>query len=208
MKQIEELKIDEYQNDGNFVLNECIDWFNKYLETYDSFRKIQEKREDLQIITTISKEQIEIEKSKYLFSIDLMNTTTGQPVLEGTRISMDSKNEKASKFLMAAITTSYLSLNQDLHLQSLEDGIRLENKEAHNSVLNVSATEEDTLWLAFLDIMGNMNNLEVLKQKLSVAHEEALQEQGKIDDEFCESVDKSDQCYLAVKRYLYLHKRK
>lgn len=208
MKQIEELKIDEYQNDGNFVLNECIDWFNKYLETYDSFRKIQEKREDLQIITTISKEQIEIEKSKYLFSIDLMNTTTGQPVLEGTRISMDSKNEKASKFLMAAITTSYLSLNQDLHLQSLEDGIRLENKEAHNSVLNVSATEEDTLWLAFLDIMGNMNNPEVLEQKLSVAREEALQEQGKIDDEFCESVDKSDQCYLAVKRYLYLHKRK
>ena len=208
MKQIEELKIDEYQNDGNFVLNECIDWFNKYLETYDSFRKIQEKREDLQIITTISKEQIEIEKSKYLFSIDLMNTTTGLPVLEGTRISMDSKNEKASKFLMAAITTSYLSLNQDLHLQSLEDGIRLENKEAHNSVLNVSATEEDTLWLAFLDIMGNMNNPEVLEQKLSVAREEALQEQGKIDDEFCESVDKSDQCYLAVKRYLYLHKRK
>lgn len=208
MKQIEELKIDEYQNDGNFVLNECIDWFNKYLETYDSFRKIQEKSEDLQIITTISKEQIEIEKSKYLFSIDLMNTTTGQPVLEGTRISMDSKNEKASKFLMAAITTSYLSLNQDLHLQSLEDGIRLENKEAHNSVLNVSATEEDTLWLAFLDIMGNMNNPEVLEQKLSVAREEALQEQGKIDDEFCESVDKSDQCYLAVKRYLYLHKRK
>ena len=208
MKQIEELKIDEYQNDGNFVLNECIDWFNKYLETYDSFRKIQKKREDLQIITTISKEQIEIEKSKYLFSIDLMNTTTGQPVLEGTRISMDSKNEKASKFLMAAITTSYLSLNQDLHLQSLEDGIRLENKEAHNSVLNVSATEEDTLWLAFLDIMGNMNNPEVLEQKLSVAREEALQEQGKIDDEFCESVDKSDQCYLAVKRYLYLHKRK
>ena len=208
MKQIEELKIDEYQNDGNFVLNECIDWFNKYLETYDSFRKIQEKSEDIQIITTISKEQIEIEKSKYLFSIDLMNTTTGQPVLEGTRISMDSKNEKASKFLMAAITTSYLSLNQDLHLQSLEDGIRLENKEAHNSVLNVSATEEDTLWLAFLDIMGNMNNPEVLEQKLSVAREEALQEQGKIDDEFCESVDKSDQCYLAVKRYLYLHKRK
>ena len=208
MKQIEELKINEYQNDGNFVLNECIDWFNKYLETYDSFRKIQEKSEDLQIITTISKEQIEIEKSKYLFSIDLMNTTTGQPVLEGTRISMDSKNEKASKFLMAAITTSYLSLNQDLHLQSLEDGIRLENKEAHNSVLNVSATEEDTLWLAFLDIMGNMNNPEVLEQKLSVAREEALQEQGKIDDEFCESVDKSDQCYLAVKRYLYLHKRK
>ncbi len=208
MKQIEELKIDEYQNDGNFVLNECIDWFNKYLETYDSFRKIQEKSEDLQIITTISKEQIEIEKSKYLFSIDLMNTTTGQPVLEGTRISMDSKNGKASKFLMAAITTSYLSLNQDLHLQSLEDGIRLENKEAHNSVLNVSATEEDTLWLAFLDIMGNMNNPEVLEQKLSVAREEALQEQGKIDDEFCESVDKSDQCYLAVKRYLYLHKRK
>ena len=208
MKQIEELKIDKYQNDGNFVSNECIDWFNKYLETYDSFRKIQEKREDLQIITTISKEQIEIEKSKYLFSIDLMNTTTGQPVLEGTRISMDSKNEKASKFLMAAITTSYLSLNQDLHLQSLEDGIRLENKEAHNSVLNVSATEEDTLWLAFLDIMGNMNNPEVLEQKLSVAREEALQEQGKIDDEFCESVDKSDQCYLAVKRYLYLHKRK
>lgn len=208
MKQIEELKIDEYQNDGNFVLNECIDWFNKYLETYDSFRKIQEKSEDLQIITTISKEQIEIEKSKYLFSIDLMNTTTGQPVLEGTRISMDSKNEKASKFLMAAITTSYLSLNQDLHLQSLEDGIRLENKEAHNSVLNVSATEEDTLWLAFLDIMGNMNNPEVLEQKLSVAREEALQEQGKMDDEFCESVDKSDQCYLAVKRYLYLHKRK
>lgn len=208
MKQIEELKIDEYQNDGNFVLNECIDWFNKYLETYDSFRKIQEKSEDLQIITTISKEQIEIEKSKYLFSIDLMNTTTGQPVLEGTRISMDSKNEKASKFLMAAITTSYLSLNQDLHLQSLEDGIRLENKEAHNSVLNVSATEEDTLWLAFLDIMGNMNNPEVLEQKLSVAREEALPEQGKIDDEFCESVDKSDQCYLAVKRYLYLHKRK
>ena len=70
MTQIEELKIDEYQNDGNFVLNECIDWFNKYLETYDSFRKIQEKSEDLQIITTISKEQIEIEKSKYLFSID------------------------------------------------------------------------------------------------------------------------------------------
>ena len=208
MKQIEELKIDKYQNDGNFVSNECIDWFNKYLETYDSFRKIQEKREDLQIITTISKEQIEIEKSKYLFSIDLMNTTTGQPVLEGTRISMDSKNGKASKFLMAAITTSYLSLNQDLHLQSLEDGIRLENKEAHNSVLNVSATEEDTLWLAFLDIMGNMNNPEVLEQKLSVAREEALQEQGKIDDEFCESVDKSDQCYLAVKRYLYLHKRK
>lgn len=208
MKQIEELKIDEYQNDGNFVLNECIDWFNKYLETYDSFRKIQEKSEDLQIITTISKEQIEIEKSKYLFSIDLMNTTTGQPVLEGTRISMDSKNEKASKFLMAAITTSYLSLNQDLHLQSLEDGIRLENKEAHNSVLNVSATEEDTLWLAFLDIMGNMNNPEVLEQKLSVAREEALQEQGKIDDEFCSSIDKSDQCYLAVKRYLYLHKRK
>lgn len=208
MKQIEELKIDEYQNDGNFVLNECIDWFNKYLETYDSFRKIQEKSEDLQIITTISKEQIEIEKSKYLFSIDLMNTTTGQPVLEGARISMDSKNGKASKFLMAAITTSYLSLNQDLHLQSLEDGIRLENKEAHNSVLNVSATEEDTLWLAFLDIMGNMNNPEVLEQKLSVAREEALQEQGKIDDEFCESVDKSDQCYLAVKRYLYLHKRK
>ena len=208
MKQIEELKIDEYQNDGNFVLNECIDWFNKYLETYDSFRKIQEKSEDLQIITTISKEQIEIEKSKYLFSIDLMNITTGQPLLEGTKMSMDSKNEKASKFLMAAITTSYLSLNQDLHLQSLEDGIRLENKEAHNSVLNVSATEEDTLWLAFLDIMGNMNNPEVLEQKLSVAREEALQEQGKIDDEFCESVDKSDQCYLAVKRYLYLHKRK
>ena len=208
MKQIDELKIEEYQNDGNFVLNECIDCFKKYLETYDSFRKIQEKSEDLQIITTISKEQIEIEKSKYLFSIDLMNTTTGQPVLEGTRISMDSKNGKASKFLMAAITTSYLSLNQDLHLQSLEDGIRLENKEAHNSVLNVSATEEDTLWLAFLDIMGNMNNPEVLEQKLSVAREEALQEQGKIDDEFCESVDKSDQCYLAVKRYLYLHKRK
>ena len=56
--------------------------------------------------------------------------------------------------------------------------------------------------------MGNMNNLEVLKQKLSVAHEEALQEQGKIDDEFCSSIDKSDQCYLAVKRYFYLHKRK
>lgn len=207
MKQIEELKINEYQNDGNFVLNECIDWFNKYLETYDSFRKIQEKREDLQIITTISKEQIEIEKSKYLFSIDLMNTTTGQPMLEGTRISMDSKYEKASKFLMSAITRSYLSLNQDLHLQSLEeDGIRLENKNANNSVLNVSATEDDTLWLAFLDIMGNMNNPEVLEQKLSVARQEALQEQGKIDDEFCESVDKSDQYYLAVKRYL--HKRK
>ena len=92
MKQIEELKIDKYQNDGNFVSNECIDWFNKYLETYDSFRKIQEKREDLQIITTISKEQIEIEKSKYLFSIDLMNTTIGQPMLEGTRISIDSKH--------------------------------------------------------------------------------------------------------------------
>ena len=207
MKQIEELKINEYQNDGNFVSNECIDWFNKYLETYDSFRKIQEKREDLQIITTISKEQIEIEKSKYLFSIDLMNITTGQPMLEGTRISIDSKHEKASKFLMSAITTSYLSLNQDLHLQSLEeDGIRLENKNANNSVLNVSATEDDTLWLAFLDIMGNMNNPEVLEQKLSVARQEALQEQGKIDDEFCESVDKSDQYYLAVKRYL--HKRK
>ena len=206
MKQIEELKIDEYQNDGNFVLNECIDWFNKYLETYDSFREIQKNREDLQIITTI-KEQTEQEKSKYLFSIDLMNITTGQPLLEGTKMSMDSKNEKAGKFLMTAITTSYLSLNQDLHLQSLEeDGIRLENKNANNSVLNVSVAEEDTLWLAFLDIMENMNNLEVLEQKLSVAHEEALQEQGKIDDEFCESVDKSDQYYLAVKRYL--HKRK
>ena len=112
-----------------------------------------------------------------------------------------------ASFLMSVITTSYLSLNQDLHLQSLEeDGIRLENKNANNSVLNVSATEDDTLWLAFLDIMGNMNNPEVLEQKLSVAHEEALQEQGKIDDEFCESVDKSDQYYLAVKRYL--HKRK
>lgn len=206
MKQIEELKINEYQNDGNFVLNECIDWFNKYLETYDSFRKIQENREDLQIITTISKEQIEIEKSKYLFSIDLMNITTGQPLLEGTKMSMDSKNEKAEKFLMTAITTSYLFLNQDLHLQSLEDGIRLENKEANNSVLNVSVAEEDTLWLAFLDIMGNMNNPEVWEQKLSVALEEALQEQGKIDDEFCSSIDKSDQYYLAVKRYL--HKRK
>lgn len=208
MKQIEELKIDEYQNDGNFVLNECIDWFNKYLETYDSFREIQKNREDLQIITTI-KEQTEQEKSKYLFSIDLMNITTGQPLLEGTKMSMDSKNEKAGKFLMTAITTSYLFLNQDLHLQSLEeDGIRLENKEAHNSVLNVSVAEEDTLWLAFLDIMENMNNPEVLKQKLSVAREEALQEQGKIDDEFCSSIDKSDQCYLAVKRYFYLHKRK
>lgn len=206
MKQIEELKINEYQNDGNFVLNECIDWFNKYLETYDSFRKIQENREDLQIITTISKEQIEIEKSKYLFSIDLMNITTGQPLLEGTKMSMDSKNEKAEKFLMTAITTSYLFLNQDLHLQSLEDGIRLENKEANNSVLNVSVAEEDTLWPVFLDIMGNMNNPEVWEQKLSVALEEALQEQGKIDDEFCSSIDKSDQYYLAVKRYL--HKRK
>lgn len=206
MKQIEELKINEYQNDGNFVLNECIDWFNKYLETYDSFRKIQENREDLQIITTISKEQIEIEKSKYLFSINLMNITTGQPLLEGTKMSMDSKNEKAEKFLMTAITTSYLFLNQDLHLQSLEDGIRLENKEANNSVLNVSVAEEDTLWPVFLDIMGNMNNPEVWEQKLSVALEEALQEQGKIDDEFCSSIDKSDQYYLAVKRYL--HKRK
>ena len=206
MKQIEELKIDEYQNDGNFVLNECIDWFNKYLETYDSFREIQKNREDLQIITTI-KEQTEQEKSKYLFSIDLMTITTGQPLLEGTKMSMDNKNEKAGKFLMTAITTSYLFLNQDLHLQSLEeDGVRLENKEANNSALNVFVAEEDTLWPAFLDIMGNMNNLEVLKQKLSVAHEEALQEQGKIDDEFCESVDKSDQYYLAVKRYL--HKRK
>lgn len=208
MKQIEELKIDEYQNDGNFVLNECIDWFNKYLETYDSFREIQKNREDLQIITTI-KEQTEQEKSKYLFSIDLMNITTGQPLLEGTKMSMDSKNEKAGKFLMTAITTSYLFLIQDLHLQSLEeDGVRLENKEANNSALNVFVAEEDTLWPAFLDIMGNMNNLEVLKQKLSVAHEEALQEQGKIDDEFCSSIDKSDQCYLTVKRYFYLHKRK
>ncbi len=205
MKQIEELKINEYQNDGNFVLNECIDWFNKYLETYDSFREIQKNREDLQIITTI-KEQTEQEKSKYLFSIDLMNTTTGQPLLEGTKMSMDSKNEKAEKFLMTAITTSYLFLNQDLHLQSLEDGIRLENKEANNSVLNVSVAEEDTLWPVFLDIMGNMNNPEVWEQKLSVALEEALQEQGKIDDEFCSSIDKSDQYYLAVKRYL--HKRK
>ena len=75
MKQIEELKIDEYQNDGNFVLNECIDWFNKYLETYDSFREIQKNREDLQIITTI-KEQTEQEKSKYLFSIDFFNKTS------------------------------------------------------------------------------------------------------------------------------------
>ena len=209
MKQIEELKIDEYQNDGNFVLNECIDWFNKYLETYDSFREIQKNREDLQIITTI-KEQTEQEKSKYLFSIDLMNITTGQPLLEGTKMSMDSKNEKAGKFLMTAITTSYLFLNQDLHLQSLEeDGVRLENKEANNSALNVFVAEEDTLWPAFLDIMGNMNNLEVLKQKLSVAHEEALQEQGKIDDEFCSSIDKNTRSsVLAVKRYFYLHKRK
>ena len=32
----------------------------------------------------------------------LMNTTIGQPMLEGTRISIDSKHEKASKFLMSA----------------------------------------------------------------------------------------------------------
>lgn len=213
MKQVEELKIDEYKNDGNFVLNECIDWYNKYIETYDSFRRIQEERKKLQIITTISKEQIEKEKSKYSFSINLVNTTTGQYVLEGPRISMDSKNEKAGRFLMAAITTSYITLNPDFHTMTV-DGLyaRLEHNFTKSTLDVTKAIEDDVLSSTFTDILRldycavNENKKEQMKQILFSTYQAALKENMEIDDALCKSVDENDQHYLAVKRYLQKRK--
>ena len=46
MKKIADLKIDEFKNNENYLFNECIDWFNKYLDTYDSFRNFVGKRVD------------------------------------------------------------------------------------------------------------------------------------------------------------------
>lgn len=215
MKQIEELKIDEYKNDGNYVLNECIDWFNKYLETYDSFRELQKEREDLQIITTISKEQTGKEQSKYLFSINLVNTTTRQHMLEGPSISMDSKNEKAGQFLMAGITTSYITLNPNFHTSGGEGLYARLEHEFTKSILDITkALEDDILSSTFTDILildyfaYNENKQVRMEEKLFSIYQEALQERRKIDDDFCKSIDDSDQRYLGVKRYLQYKKRK
>ena len=209
MKKIADLKIDEFKNNENYLFNECIDWFNKYLDTYDSFRNLVRKREDLGITTTISKEKIEEKKSKYLFSINLTNTTIGQHILEGPSISIDSKNKEAIHFLMTAITIGYLSLNQDFHMQLLEeDGLQLENEETHNSTLDILEPGDKTLWLAFIDIVKNKDKPAVLEEKLFSTYQKALEKKTKIDDDFCKSIDDSDQHHLAVKRYFHYKKRR
>lgn len=200
--------------ENNYVFDECKDWLIKYQEEYDILNCVRSSQEGRKYALNLNS-SVKIvsdldNKERYVFALNLQSSMRDF-LVEGSHLSVSSENKAVINYLLAALTTHYLTSNSDI---SSSTSIKkfVNSQESLNNFQFVCTDDySETLTSYTLsDIMKRSEFstiiLDAVKSHLLGLSEEYVQkyydmadlEKKQQDSAFIYSVDYSDRCFQQV----------
>lgn len=194
------------------LVDKCVAWLNQYKDSYRIMNRIccskKGNRYSFQLVTDVHLENDELGKENYRFSLELRRSS-GEVFLIGPSIFIDSNNHQLVSYMLLTLSKYYLETNSISNIDDTFLGYWKQEKPAPMKSYSPACVVFDARDAMKDDYLRNLLQREIICYSdgisddllLRTHYNAAKMENSDVNDQFLDSIEKSNNHYARVLRF-------